>query len=215
MMTSKHVLITAALCTLGAVTVAPLPSAEAAEPHERNYRIDGGPEYSVGQRDTVTRLMPALNGMPTNRELMVDSTFYGRVEDSAAGTLKAGYLVACVMEAEPKANADAEGTVEGNGEVGVNVDPDEVTPSLDVKLKPSVSGGVGVEISLTPGKIADVGSGSKDLRGGSRGSLVNRDFYIQVSGCAGPLLVRPYAKTEVHSPDVDASGAVFGDPIIL
>ncbi|MGK8557277.1 MspA family porin [Nocardia gipuzkoensis] len=214
-MTSKRILIAAALCTLGVITVEPLPSAAAAEPHENSYHIDGGPEYSVGQRDMVARPMATLNGMPTNRELLVDSTFYGKVEGSATGTLKTGYLVACVMEAEPKASASGEGKVEGDAEAGVHVEPDEVTPKLDVKLKPSVSGGVGAEISLTPGKIADVASGSKDLRGGSRGSLVNRDFYIQVSGCAGPLLLRPYAKIEVHSPDVDATGAVLGDPITM
>ncbi|WP_433678205.1 MspA family porin [Nocardia sp. CA-119907] len=189
--------------------------AAAATPHENTYRIDGGLVYSVGQSDLVTRSMPALNGMPTNRELLVDSTFYGKVEGSATGTLKTGYLVACVMDADPKAKADAEGKVEGSGNGSVSVEPDKVTPKLDVKVGPSVSGGVGVEVSLTPGKIADVQSGSKDLHDGAKGSLVNRDFYIQVSGCAGPLLLRPYAKIEVHSSDVDATGSVFGDPITL
>lgn len=188
------------------------PLAAAAPVQERSYSIPGGPQYLVGQRDLVAHALAPLNGMPTNREVLLDSIFYGKVASGSGGTLTSGYLVACVFEADATAKAATEGKLSADASVGVHVEPGQVTPKLDASVGPDVYGSLGAEISLSPGKIADVSSGTKELRSGATGSLVDRDFYLQIAGCAGPLVIRPYAKILAKSQDTDASGMVLGDP---
>lgn len=206
--------LVAVLAITGCVTVAST-RAQATAPQERSYTIAGGPDYMVGQRDLAARSMPALNGMPTNREVLLDSTFYAKVSGSATGTLETGYLVACTLDTDAKAKGDAGAGVEGDADFGVHGEPGQLTPKFDGSVSPNVHGSLGVEVSLTPGKIADVTSGSKDLRPGATGYVIDRDFYVQVSGCAGPLLIRPYAKVQAKTQDIDASGSVLGDSIML
>lgn len=208
----KFVLTAAALA--GAV-VAASPGANAVSPHEKTYDVAPGSTVTVGVRDTQAHPVAALNGMPTNREVLLDSTFYGRVTGAGSGVLTTGYMVACLLEADPKGSADANLDGEIDADVGVHIEPGQVTPRIDVTAGPNLNGGLGVELELKPGKIADIASGSKDLRSDTVGSLLSRDFYIQVSGCAGALLVRPYAKILAKTADTDVTGAVLGDPITV
>ncbi|WP_433192358.1 MspA family porin [Nocardia sp. CA-107356] len=209
----KCVLI-AALTMVGcAVTTA--PSAHAATSNEKTYSLSGTMQFIVGQRDVGARPLAALNGLPTNREVLLDTDFYGRISGSDSGTLTSGYYVACAVDLAPKAELETKLQADANLDLGLDITPGSVTPSIDVNLIPDLSGGLGAELSMSPGKIADIAVSTKKLQPDTLGTIVSRDFHIQVSGCGGALTIRAYARVTAESTAVDASGASYGDPIVL
>ncbi|MEV5837353.1 MspA family porin [Nocardia sp. NPDC052112] len=52
-------------------------------PHEKNYSGPGGFELAVGHMDEQFRAVLPLNGMPANREVFLDNTFYGTIPANA------------------------------------------------------------------------------------------------------------------------------------
>ncbi|MBH0777329.1 MspA family porin [Nocardia bovistercoris] len=73
-----------------------------------------------------------------------------------------------------------------------------------------------LELALKPGDITnvDIGKG-KPLIPGRTVQIITRDFHIKVDSCAGPVTIRQYTYVEARTPDVDDSGAVFGEPTRL
>ncbi|MEU0507559.1 MspA family porin [Nocardia sp. NPDC005998] len=209
----KCVLI-AALTMVGcAVTTAPFAHAAAA--HEKTYSVSGTMQFTVGQRDIDAHPLTALNGMPTNREVLLDTDFYGRISGSDSGTLTSGYYVACAVDLDPKAELQTKLQADANLDLGLDISPGSLTPSIDINVIPDLSGGLGADLSMSPGKIADITVGTKKLQSDTLGTMVSRDFHIQVSGCGGALTIRAYARVTAESAAVDASGASYGDPIVL
>ncbi|MET8422467.1 MspA family porin [Nocardia sp. NPDC004860] len=186
-------------------------------PHEKTYSTTSGFAFTVGQRDLDARPIAPLNGMPTNREVFLDSTSYGTVPAGATGHLKTGYYVACQADIDAKLHIDPEldlnPTVTATAGLDTSLGPHA---GVDLSVGPTVTGGVGVDISIAPGKIADVVAGEKDLPGnGGTGTLLIQDFHLMVGDCGGPLTIRPYTLISADSGPDGGSGAVYGDPITL
>lgn len=80
----------------------------------------------------------------------------------------------------------------------------------------AVDPGLFLELELQPGDITnvDIGDG-KALIPGKTVRIVTRDFHIKVDNCAGPATIRQYTYVQTRTPEVDDSGAVFGEPTTL
>ncbi|MFI2228685.1 MspA family porin [Nocardia testacea] len=199
--------------TLGIVFVA-VPEAAASAPHEKTYTA-GGIEYTVGHTDFAARAVAPVNGMPTNREAVVDNTTYGRFTGSGSGTIKMGYLVGCQLEVGAGLSLDADMGVDGDVGAGVDVDTDGIDPSADAGIGADASAGVGVDLDLAPGEIEEIEIGEKELKAGTTGYFYSRDAHITANNCGGQLTLRGYSIITVDSPEVGASGVVYTDPITL
>lgn len=202
-----------AVTTIGGCTVAATSATGASAAHERTYSV---PEftYTVGNSDQQAHSIPPLNGMPTNREVLVDGTFYGRVAAPATGKLHAGYLVACAAEMD--ASVAIQAGLSGFSELSGNlyIAPSQVSPGLywDV-VDGTISGSATVDTTLKPGKVTDVKVADKDLKSDTTGTLYSRDFRIEVDNCAGPLTVQPYTSINADTPGDSGTGMILGDPI--
>ncbi|MCX4097200.1 MspA family porin [Nocardia sp. alder85J] len=183
-------------------------------PHENTYSTSDGLTYTVGHSDYTIRPIAPLNNMPTNREAFLDGSFYGRVA-GGTGKLKAGYFVACAVDIDVVFSADASASLGLGADAGVSVSPDAVSPSVDATLGPSISAGIGLDLSIAPGEIKEVVIGEKDLAPDLTGTIVSHDFRLSAHHCGGPLTIRPYSMITATSPTTDASGAVFGDPAVI
>ncbi|MVU78851.1 hypothetical protein GPX89_16555 [Nocardia sp. ET3-3] len=193
------------------------PAGAAYAPHEKTYSTSSGFEFTVGQKDVDAHPVAAMNGMPTNREVFLDTTSYGTVPKGGTGHLKAGYYVACQADIDAKLHLDPEldlnPTITADAGIDSSLGPHA---GVDLSVGPTVTGGVGVDISIAPGKIADVVAGEKDLPGdGSTGTLLIQDFHLMVGDCGGQLTIRPYTQIRADSGGDSGSGAVYGDPITL
>ncbi|MGW6334273.1 MspA family porin [Nocardia rhamnosiphila] len=204
----------AVLATALGCAVATVPEAAATAPHEKTYTA-GGIEYTVGHTDFAARAIAPVNGMPTNREAVVDNTTYGRFTGSGSGTLEVGYLVGCQLEVDTSLSLDADIGVDADIGAGVDIDSDGVDPGLDANIGADVSGGAGFDFELAPGEIEEVEIGEKELEPGTTGYLYSRDAHITVNNCGGLLTIRGYSIITVDSPEVGASGVVYTDPITL
>lgn len=201
------------VATLGiALAGAPLAHAGGMAPHEKSYAGPEGFAMTVGHTDQSFRPVPPLNGMPTNREVYLDNTFYGEVPADAFGTLKAGYFVSCAVDLDLSVTVDASVGLDAGVTIGVG---SSGKPSVNAQIGPDFSAGIGLNMSLTPGEIRDVEVGTKELSPGSTGYLVSHDFHLLVMNCAGPLTIRSYVTIAAESPQVTAGDAVFGDTIFL
>ncbi len=80
----------------------------------------------------------------------------------------------------------------------------------------AVDPGLFLELDLQPGDITnvDIGDG-KPLIPGKTVQIVTRDFHIKVDNCVGPAIIRQYTYVLTRTPEVDDSGAVFGEPTTL
>jgi hypothetical protein len=210
---SRNRVLVAVVAALGCA-VAATPDAAAYAPREKTYTA-GGIEYMVGHTDLAARPVTALNGALTNREAFLDNTTYGRFAGEGKGTLRAGYLVACQFDLDAELGLDAEVGADAGADAGIDIDLDGVEPGLDLSIGPEVSGSAGLSFSLTPGEIADIEVGEKELQPGTTGYYYTRDAHIDVANCGGPLTIRGYSIIEIDTPEVGASGAVFTDPITL
>ncbi|WP_194817455.1 MspA family porin [Nocardia sp. XZ_19_385] len=183
-------------------------------PHEKTYAAPGGLEFTVGHSDHVANPVGSLNGMPTNREVFLDNTFYGKVS-TGIGTLKAGYYVACAVDMKVDLDIGASIGFDADLQLGVSITPEELFPGANVSVGPYLDAGMGIDLSLTPGKVVDLPVGERELLPGSTGYVFSRDRRVHVENCAGPLTIRAYAIVTVDSPEVTADGAVFGDPFVM
>lgn len=182
---------TAAIC-LPAVCV-PAVQAEiiSMAPHEKAYSSPAG-NFMVGNREEQINRIPPLNMVGTSREVLVSNIAYGRLEEAPAGKLKVGYHVGCAIQI-------------GAGTVGT-------TPDIIPVPTPSFNFGPVATVNLLPGEITDVPIQEKAMITGKNIQLITRDFHIRVNACTGPVTLRQYTYVQVNSPEVDDSGAVFGDP---
>lgn len=203
---------------IGAVLVAgPLLAvapAGAAAP-EKTYSAPGGVEYTVGQRDIAARPVAALNGMPTNREVFLDLTGYGRVTGAGAGTIEAGYLVACAADVDLTVKLEGKLGFGGDADATLDIGLGSLDPGIELSAGPEADAGIGAEFSMTPGNIVKIAVGTQALRPDVTGYVQSRDFHLVVTRCAGPLTIRPYTSITATGPDVTGTGAVFADPITL
>ncbi|MFF2392141.1 MspA family porin [Nocardia sp. NPDC058114] len=80
----------------------------------------------------------------------------------------------------------------------------------------AIDPGLFLELDLQPGDITnvDIGDG-KPLIPGKTVQIVTRDFHIKVDNCIGPATIRQYTYVLTKTPEVDDSGAVFGEPTTL
>ncbi|MEV4128572.1 MspA family porin [Nocardia sp. NPDC049707] len=72
-----------------------------------------------------------------------------------------------------------------------------------------------VTLNLQAGEVAEVELAEKEMIPGKLIQIVVRDFHIKVDTCTGPVTLRQFAYVYATSPEVDDSGAVFGDPTWL
>ncbi|MEV0064172.1 MspA family porin [Nocardia sp. NPDC050718] len=209
----KRVAVGAAL-SVGHLLVL-VPATATVPTHEKTYDAPGGLEYTVGHGDIAARPVGALNGMPTNREAFLDITGYGRVTGPGTGTIEAGYLVACAADVDVEVTLKGKLGFDAGADATLDVGLTSLDPGIELGAGPNVSGGLGVELSVAPGKIVEIPVGEQTLRPDATGYVHSRDFHLVVTNCAGPLTVRPYTSITTHSLDVTGTGAVFADPITL
>lgn len=71
-------------------------------------------------------------------------------------------------------------------------------------------------LNLEPGAVEDIViAEGKELIPGRTVQIVTRDFNIKVNNCLGPVSIRQFTYVYAKSPEIDDSGAVFGDPFSL
>ncbi|MFX0580479.1 MspA family porin [Nocardia nepalensis] len=214
-MNIKSALVTAATMVALASAGAPFASAQGMAPHEKNYSGPVGFEITVGHMDEQFRPVPPLNGMPTNREVFLDDTFYAQVPANAKGTLKAGYLVACAVDLDLKIGIQAGIGFDAGFSIGVSGGEDSVSPNFDASIGPKIYAGVSLDMSIAPGEIKPIEVGTKELAPGGTGYLVSHDYHLLVKNCGGPLTIQSYVTLTAVSPAVTAADAVTGDRIFL
>lgn len=197
------------------LTGSPFAGAATMAPHEKTVEGPNGFRFTVGHSGQAFHPVPPLNGMPTNREVFLDDTFYGRVEADGTGTLKAGYLVACAVDLTVGIDLGAAIGFEAGIRVGGSSSGDSASSSVDAGLGPDLHVGASIDLSIVPGKVQPFEVGTKELPPGSTGYFVSRDFHVSVQDCGGPLTIRSYTIVEAESPEVSGREAVYGDPIFL
>jgi len=213
-MYAKAGAVVSALITCCVLAATPAANAAQLPPHERNYTVPDGTEFTVGHRDHQVRPAGSLNLLPTNRDLFVDNTFYGRVSDGS-GLLKAGYLVACAVDLTAELDLSTGIGMDADLRAGLSLGVESLLPNLDLGVGPTLRAGLGVDVTLTPGKVVDLPVGEHALTAGSDGYIYSRDRHIHVEGCGGPLTIQPYALITVDTAEVSADGAILGDPFTL
>ncbi|MFI6166395.1 MspA family porin [Nocardia sp. NPDC051052] len=212
--------IASALATAASIAgiglaAAPFASAGLMAPHEKTYNGPEGVEFTVGHTDEAFNPIAPQNGMPANREVFLDDTFYGRVDPRSTGTLKAGYLVACAVDVTAGIELGATAGLDASIKVGVSGDGDSSSPSASASIGPSFHVGAGIKLAIAPGEIKDIPAGTKDIAPGHTGYLISRDFHVLVKNCGGPLTIVSYSIIEAKSAAVTGTQAVYGDPIFL
>ncbi|MET7770249.1 MspA family porin [Nocardia sp. NPDC005366] len=92
----------------------------------------------------------------------------------------------------------------------------QVQERQGVKPHVTVDPGPILALNLKPGDVQDIAIGEgKELIPGKTVQIVTRDYHIKVDDCLGPVTIRQFTYLYARSPEVDDSGAVFGDPTSL
>ncbi|MFC6009614.1 MspA family porin [Nocardia lasii] len=195
---------------LSALGTAPIASAAPMAPHETTYHGPAGFELTLGHTDESYRLVPALNAMPTNREVFLSNTAYVTAPAGATGTLTSGYLVACAVELTLSVGLDGGISVGAGASIGFG----SSGPEASADIGPSIRAGLDLSLSLAPGKITKIDVGDMPLSSGTT-YLVNRDFHLMVANCGGPLNVYSWATVTADTGQVSATNSIFGDTMFL
>ncbi|WP_280348586.1 MspA family porin [Nocardia neocaledoniensis] len=196
-----------ALATLG---LAPVAAAGPMAPHETTYLGPEGFQMTLGHTDESYRQVPALNAMPTNREVFLNNTAYVTAPAGATGTLESGYLVACAVDLELSVGLDGGIAVDAGASAGFG----SSGPDASVDIGPSIFAGMDLSLTLAPGEIKKIDVGSMPLGTGTT-YLVNRDFHLMVGNCGGPLDIYSWATVTASTPQVSATNSIFGDTMFL
>lgn len=183
--------------------------------HQNIYTAPNGFAFTVGHTDLVAHPVPPQNGLPTTREVFLDNTSYGQIDDPGTGMLKTGYLVSCAVEIDLSFGTHLGAGVGAGLTLGVGGSPDALEPGLNAYVGPEVAASISLDLDIEPGTIEQIEVATKNLSGGTTGYAMSRDFHLTVQGCGGPLSIRPYTRIEVESPEVNGNGAVYGDVIVL
>ncbi|MFI6216157.1 MspA family porin [Nocardia brasiliensis] len=180
-------------------TFAPSAGAEVLSmpPHEKTYVApgDSAMKFTVGSREEKIHRIPPLNFMGTTREALVSTIAYGKLDGATAGKLRMGYHVGCAV------------TI-GAGTLGA-------TPDVIIAQNPAFNPNPVATLNISPGEVGEIAIAEKEMIPGKLIQLSVRDFHIRVNSCTGPVTLRQYAYVDSKSPEVDDSGAVFGDPTWL
>ncbi|WP_280221431.1 MspA family porin [Nocardia neocaledoniensis] len=196
-----------ALATTG---LAPVAAAGPMAPHETTYLGPEGFQLTLGHTDESYRQVPALNAMPTNREVFLNNTAYVTAPAGATGTLESGYLVACAVDLELSVGLDGGIAVDAGASAGFG----SSGPDASVDIGPSIFAGMDLSLTLAPGEIKKIDVGSMPLGSGTT-YLVNRDFHLMVGNCGGPLNIYSWATVTASTPQVSATNSIFGDTMFL
>ncbi|WP_280297697.1 MspA family porin [Nocardia neocaledoniensis] len=196
-----------ALATAG---LAPVAAAGPMAPHETTYLGPEGFQLTLGHTDESYRQVPALNAMPTNREVFLNNTAYVTAPAGATGTLESGYLVACAVDLELSVGLDGGIAVDAGASAGFG----SSGPDASVDIGPSIFAGTDLSLTLAPGEIKKIDVGSMPLGSGTT-YLVNRDFHLMVGNCGGPLNIYSWATVTASTPQVSATNSIFGDTMFL
>ncbi|WP_194852880.1 MspA family porin [Nocardia sp. SYP-A9097] len=188
--------------------------AAALAPHEKTTVAPNGMSITVGHQDNAVNPVAPMNFMRTSRQVYVDNTSYGRV-DGGTGKIRTGVFVACAVDLDVKFTVSASAGVDLDASAGIGIGTTGVTPSASVDISPKIGGSVGFTLAITPGKIADIKLGEKQIPPGGTGYIVTRDYRITADGCGGPLTVQAYTIIEATSSEVDAADWVMGDPVVM
>ncbi|WP_245746149.1 MspA family porin [Nocardia altamirensis] len=165
--------------------------------HERTFTAPGeaAMKFTVGSRDETINRIPPLNFMGTTREALVSTVAYGRLNGATGGKLRMGYHVGCAV------------TI-GAGTMGMS-------PDIIIAQNPAFNPNPLATLNLSPGEVGEIALAEKEMIPGKLIQVSVRDFHIKVNSCTGPVMIRQYAYVDAKSPEVDDSGAVFGDPTWL
>ncbi|MFI6870079.1 MspA family porin [Nocardia sp. NPDC050406] len=183
-------------------------------PHEKMTTAPNGMTVTVGHTDNWFHHVAPLNNMPTNREVYLTNTSYGTVE-GGSGKIRTGWFVGCAVDLDVTFTIDGGIGIDADAELGVSLGSSGVTPHAGVGITPSIGGGIGFDLAITPGKITDIPLGEKEIPAGGTGYIVSRDYRLKVEGCGGPLTVQAYTIIEASSPEADVADWVMGDPVML
>ncbi|WP_405177700.1 MspA family porin [Nocardia sp. NBC_01377] len=179
-------------------------------------RLDGQAEgvlrtgYSVGCAARVDAVIPGVD--PTTEfGLEGPQQNYATEQAQRSATEQSQSSTVEQSSTGESAQSQTEGTVRSQEfESGQIQEYNGVIPSI------AVDPGLFLELELQPGDITnvDIGTG-KALIPGRTVQIITRDFHIKVDNCAGPVTIRQYTYLEARTPEVDDSGAVFGEPTRL
>ncbi|MFD3510915.1 MspA family porin [Nocardia sp. NPDC058666] len=200
----------AATIGLSTLAMTPIASATPMAPHERTYHGPAGFELTIGHAEESYRMVPPLNAMPTNREVFLDNTAYVTAPIGATGTLESGYFVACAVDLTLSVGLDGGIDVRAGASVGTG----SSGPEASADIGPSISAGINLNLSLSPGEIKKIDVGSMPLGAGTT-YLVNRDFHLMVGNCGGPLNVYSWATVTASTGQVSATNSIFGDTMFM
>ncbi|ATL66979.1 MspA family porin [Nocardia terpenica] len=187
----------------GALCHAPAAHAEVQRmpPHEKTFASAFG-TFTVGTTNETVDRIPPLNMVATTREALVGYVSYGRVNGGAGGALKTGYHVGCAVTIQ-------NGSMAFNPQPSLGFGGSPTMPNGSLLLSPTVA------VNVAPGEVKEVAVAEKALIPNQVVQTVIRDFHIVVNGCTGPVTIRQFTYLFAKSPQVDDSGAVFGDPTWL
>ncbi|WP_067818808.1 MspA family porin [Nocardia inohanensis] len=193
--------------------IAPASAADLA-PHEKTTTAPNGMAATVGHLDNAAWAITGMNGMPTSREVYLNNTAYGRVA-AGTGKIKTGFFVGCAIDLDVKFTMSAAIGGSASATLGAGLGSSGLMPSATFSIGPTVTGSMGVALTLDEGKYIEVKGGEKTIPAGGTAYLVNRDIRATVENCAGPVTVKAYTIIEATSPEADVTDWVMGDPAIL
>lgn len=193
--------------------IAPAAAGELA-PHEKTVIAPNGMTAVVGHRDNSAWSVTPINWMPTSRELYLNNTAYGSVQ-GGTGKIKTGFFVGCAIDLDVKFTMNASIGGSASATLGASLGSSGLTPSATLSIGPTVTGGMGISLTLDEGKYIEVKGGEKPLPAAGTGYIVDRDIHATIDNCAGPVTVKAYTIIEATSPEADATEWVMGDPAVL
>ncbi|MEU5408270.1 MspA family porin [Nocardia asteroides] len=100
-----NIITTVLGATALALTTTGIAAATPMAPHESTYHGPAGFELTLGHTDQSYRQVPALNAMPTNREVFLDNTAYVTAPAGATGGPLNIYSWATVTATTPQVSA--------------------------------------------------------------------------------------------------------------
>ncbi|TSE00343.1 MspA family porin [Skermania sp. ID1734] len=160
---------------------------------------------------TVTKV-PPLTGDPVGTEGFVTAAAQGTVTGGHAitgGHLETGFQVACALDVSDGVNLGL-GSSFGPS-IGYGWDGGQSIWNGGPNF--SIGGSVGptIGITLKPGTIVEVVLGKKDVSG-TVASASYDQAHLHADGCAGQVMVRPYAVYTASTATADHTVATYADP---
>ncbi|MGW4771540.1 MspA family porin [Nocardia sp. NPDC004278] len=208
-----------AVAAIGAAMLACATNAEAEgllmASHESSVTMEDGWQLAVGHHNEEANTVPPLNGIGTTREVFVTNQAYGSI--AGHGTklqgvvLRTGYHVGCAVDLT---SITLGATVNVGFTPGILIQPGIPTPTVGANIGPTASITPSFQVTLAPGKIADLPTGEKSIED-TKAFITTRNAHVKIDGCVGPASIRSYTIIAAKSAQADDSLAVYGDPVPL